>query len=344
MEGVGEGEKTREKEGDRWKISTKKDADRRRKDRKRTAAEQAAGNQEKSHGGRRTGRRRFSKDGTMEAKTETSLTGSRLPTRESSTWPRSRGNRELESLGYLVCRLREYLSASTSDSFPSFLLLPRESLRSSFSSPLPPSLLSLHPPLATRPRPLLPRLGPSLIPPLFFHTSQLSSRGGTPSRCYHLYPWSVAHRYAESRFTQIHRERLRIPKLVPLALPLKPWRIVGPVEAGISRGYRPLWSFDLAKGPAGSSLPCRNPLGFDSFHVIIRAPFPFLLPPITRVSPSVTPEHLRPSADLLHRTDSFVQIVKDSSSESHTYARIHTRVRAPRWRPEEDDEDEDGTN
>lgn len=54
----------------------------------------------KKASGRRTGCRRFSKDGTMEAKTETSLTGSRLPTRES-TWPQSGGNSS--SLGYLVC-------------------------------------------------------------------------------------------------------------------------------------------------------------------------------------------------------------------------------------------------
>lgn len=37
-----------------------------------------------------------------------------------------------------------------------------------------------------------------LIPPFSLHTSQLSSKGGPPSHCYHLYPWSVAHRYAES--------------------------------------------------------------------------------------------------------------------------------------------------
>lgn len=106
---------------------------------------------------------------------------------ERSTWPRSRGNRELESLGYLVRRLREYLSASTSVSPPSFLPSffpspPPRALTSLLLFPLPPHPSFspfIHRSALPRLLPLLPRLGPSLIPPLFFHASQLSSKGGT---------------------------------------------------------------------------------------------------------------------------------------------------------------------
>lgn len=107
----------------------------------------------KKASGRRTGCRRFSKDGTMEAKTETSLTGSRLPTRES-TWPRA----EATARASATWSVREYLSAFTSP-IPRLFLLPCSPLFLIFLLLL---LLLLHLPI------------PSL---LFLHTSQLSSKG-----------------------------------------------------------------------------------------------------------------------------------------------------------------------
>lgn len=128
---------------------------------------------------RRMDYRGASKDGTMEAKTETSLTGSRLPGRES-TWPTG----ALELPGS---------SVSTCLPLPSILL----SLFLSFSR-FPPPLSSFSSSsiyfflffLLL----LLLFLSLSLLPP----SREFAHLGGGPPRCscYYLYPWPVPHRYA----------------------------------------------------------------------------------------------------------------------------------------------------
>lgn len=128
---------------------------------------------------RRMDYRGASKDGTMEAKTETSLTGSRLPGRES-TWPT--GALELPGSSVSTCLPLPSILLSLFLSFSRFLLLflPSRLLlsissSSSFSFSFSSSPLSL--------------LTPSRE---FAHLG-----GGPPRRsCYYLYPWPVPHRYA----------------------------------------------------------------------------------------------------------------------------------------------------
>lgn len=163
----------------------------------------------KKPSGRKTDCRRFSKDGAMEAKTETSLTGSRLPTQES-TWPRGRGNSL--SLGYLstclplppirlflLLRARSSSSIHSSSSFHILLLF----IVVFFSIPLSPSspssslgspALFLHTRLSSRVQ------GGPLLPPLSLVRS-------TPIR------GVVSRKFIGNAFVE------RGPELVP---PLKP--------------------------------------------------------------------------------------------------------------------------
>lgn len=123
----------------------------------------------------------------MEAKTETSLTGSRLPGRERSTWPAG------ARWSYLDL-VREYLPAFTFDSSLLSLFLP-------FSLSFPPASSSL--------------LSSSICFFLFFFLllrAGLPTSGGGPPRCslattFILGPYHTDTR-AASRFTQIRRERL----------------------------------------------------------------------------------------------------------------------------------------
>lgn len=140
---------------------------------------------------RRMDYRGASKDGTMEAKTETSLTGSRLPGRES-TWPT--GALELPGSSVSTCLPLPSILLSLFLSFSRFLLLflpsclllsisSSSSFSFSFSSsPFPSYPFSRVCPPRRRPAAAL-----LLLP--------LSLARTTPIR-------------AESRFTQIRRERL----------------------------------------------------------------------------------------------------------------------------------------